>query len=97
MIHRYTKCPGIGNIQSILTSIFLEQDAGIVEADQEQVDPSAETIFYKQWTVTERSELVTQSSSVEEFIEKVCEKLDMIISHSYVAKSQAECLKNLKL
>ena len=40
--------------------------------------------------------MVTQSTTVEEFIEKVCEKLDMITSHSYIVKSQAEYLKNLK-
>ena len=55
-----------------------------------------ETVRYKQWTVIDRSELVTQSTTVEEFIEKVCEKLDMITTHSYIAKAQAEYLKNLK-
>ena len=55
MIHRCTKCPGTANIQSIMISTFLEQDAGINEADQELADPSAETICYKQWTVIGRS------------------------------------------
>ena len=40
--------------------------------------------------------MVTQSTTVEEFIEKVCEKLDMITSHSYIVKSQAEYLKKIK-
>ena len=49
-----------------------------------------ETIYYKQWKVTDRWELVTRSTTVEEFIEKVCEKLNMVTSHSYIAKSQSE-------
>ena len=33
---------------------------------------------------------------MEEFIEVLCEKLDAITAHSYIAKSQANYLKELK-
>ena len=53
-------------------------------------------IEFKQWTTTDRTELVHNALPADEFIEELCEKLDKITSHSYIAKSQAKYLADLK-
>ena len=49
-------------------------------------------IEFKQWTTTDRTELVHNALPADEFIEELCEKLDKITSHSYIAKSQLKYL-----
>ena len=44
----------------------------------------------------DRTDLLTVKLSSNEFIELLCEKLNKITSHSFIAKSQAKYLKHLK-
>ena len=53
-------------------------------------------IEFKQWTTTDRTELVHNALPTDEFIEELCEKLDKITSHSYIAKLQVKYLADLK-
>ena len=53
-------------------------------------------IEFKQWTTTDRTELVHNALPADEFIKELREKLDKITSHSYIAKSQAKYLPDLK-
>ena len=50
-------------------------------------------ITYKQWTTADPSELISQTAILEEFIYEMCDKLDRLTVHSYIAKSQATYLK----
>ena len=54
-------------------------------------------IEFKQWTTTDRTELVHNALPADEFIEELCEKLDKITSHFYIAKSQAKYLADLRI
>ena len=54
-------------------------------------------ITYKQWTTTDPSELISQTATLEEFIDEMCDELDRLTVHSYIAKSQATYLKDLKV
>ena len=48
-------------------------------------------ISFKQWTTTDRTELVARCES--DWLELLVSKLDKITTHSYIAKSQAAFLK----
>ena len=102
MIHRCSKCPGIDNVKESLLEIFvnkeelsLEEIESGDESDREN-EILEEAISFKQWITADRSELLTQTASVEEFIDILCGQLDNITTHSFVAKSQANYLKTLK-
>ena len=51
---------------------------------------------FKQWATTDGTELLTIKLPLNEFIGFLCEKLDNITSHSFIAKSQSSYLKHLK-
>ncbi|GBM22116.1 hypothetical protein AVEN_51848-1 [Araneus ventricosus] len=53
-------------------------------------------VEYNQWVSTDRTEMIRCSTSVGELIEKLVEKLNKLIPHSYIAKSQSSFFKNLK-
>ena len=102
MIHRCSKCPGIDNVKESLLEIFVNKE----ELSSEEIESGDESdreneileeaISFKQWITADRSELLTQTASVEEFIDILCGQLDNITTHSFVAKSQANYLKTLK-
>ena len=104
MVHRCQKCPGISNVKDLLTSIFFEGEkhCSVDDSDEESdverenIGDMEECITYKQWTTADRAELISVTATVEGFIEVLCEKLDAITAHSYIAKSQANYLKELK-
>ena len=48
-----------------------------------------EQIVYKQRVSTDRSTLETYCASAEEFVDTVCEKLELLRPHSFVAREQA--------
>ena len=104
-IHRCQKCPCIENVESFLRRMFCNggefEDGGSsdhkpAENEEEEASMMHETITFQQWTSTDCTDLVTQTSTAEGFLAVLCEKLDAITSHSFKAKSQASYLKNLK-
>ena len=105
MIHRCQNCPCIENVENFLRRMFCNggefEDGGSsdhkpAENEEEEASMMHETITIQQWTSTDRTDLVTYTSTVEEFLAVLCKKLDAITSHSFIAKSQASYLKNLK-
>ena len=48
-----------------------------------------ETVQYKQWISTDRSTLETITRSADEFVESFCEQLNILLTHSFVAKQQS--------
>lgn len=83
MLRHCDKCPSKDNLVHFLQSTFEEYD-------------DEDVIEYSQWVSTDRTEMIRCSSSVIEFIEILVDKLNKLIPHSYIAKSQASTFKSLK-
>lgn len=83
MLRHCDKCPSKDNLVQFLQSKFEDHD------DEDLVE-------YIQWVSTDRTEMIRCFSSVEEFIDKLVEKLNKLIPHSYISKEQASFFKNLK-
>ena len=83
MIHRCDKCPGSKSLRKFLDEILVEYD---IEME----------ISFKQWQTTDRSTLVTQTSTIDEYKDILIMCIDSLTAHSYIAKSQASYLKQKK-
>ena len=81
MIHRCANCPGNEPLMNYLISALAE---------------SEEEIVFKQWESTDSYHLLTQSLSVNDFMELLVKSIDKLTSHSYTAKCQARYLKQRK-
>ncbi|KAK3918907.1 ARL14 effector protein [Frankliniella fusca] len=75
-------CPGPGSLRPLLTYIFQER--------------FVEKIEFKQWTTTDRSQLITQIQETEEFIDRLLESLPDLSVHSYIAKQQSKYYQEKK-
>lgn len=75
-------CPGLNGVKIYLESIEELQ--------------SRDTLVYTQWTSTDRSNLETHSSTVDQFIEILSFKITKLTKHHYITKSQGNYLKSLK-
>ena len=53
-------------------------------------------ITFQQWTISDRAELISCTLPLHEFIEQLCEQLDEMTSHSFIARSQSQYLNKLK-
>lgn len=82
MIHRCPNCPGSAPVKD-----YLEEAFESVQEDE---------ILFQQWQGTDRAMLVSQTATIEEFIELVVEAVNNLTSHSFIAKSQAKYLKEKK-
>ena len=82
-LRHYDKCPSKDNLVQCLQSKFEDYD------DEDPVE-------YSQWISTDQTEMIRCSSTVAEFIDKLVEKLNKLIPHSHIAKSQASFFKSLK-
>lgn len=60
------------------------------------IDPDDE-ITYKQWTQTDRSDLLTHISTFGEFFELLAEKFKNLLPHHYIARKQCDFLKERKI
>ena len=82
MVHRFEKCPGTEPLRSYLQTML----------DEEVNDE----ISFQQWQSIDRTKLVTQSMSVNEYIDLLIETIDALTPHSYIPKCQAKYLKSRK-
>ena len=82
MIHRCSNCPGTAPVKDYLEAAF----------DSVQED----NVNFQQWQGTDRAMLVSQTATIEKFIELDLEALNKLTSHSFIAKSQARYLKEKK-
>ena len=89
MIHRCASCPGIESMKQHLNTILLTPDVDVDDDGDDDNDDYDQTIIFQQWTTVDQSELISQTLDIEEFILKLCEKLDNITTHSYIARTQA--------
>ncbi|XP_074109255.1 uncharacterized protein LOC141534013 [Cotesia typhae] len=75
-------CPGVDELSKILLKCFEDREI--------------ENITYKYWISKPRSSLETIIKPTEEFVEKFCSELEILLPHSFIAKEQAQFLKTLK-
>lgn len=83
MIHRCSDCPGINRLTNKLEEQFFELNAD-------------ELIHFQQWQSTDRTQLLSLSLPLTDFIQILTEKVDHLTSHSFIAKSQASYLRSCK-
>ena len=77
-----TDCPEPGLLAEKLEDIFQDLDI--------------DHITYKQWESTDRTELVTHTNSVSEFVEVIVQKLEILKKHQFINCQQVEYLKQVK-
>lgn len=79
-------CPGIVKLTELLESTMNEH--------------LIDSIVFKQWVSVDRSTLETISKPVDEFIDVLCDKVQLLLPHSFIASQQAlffnECKASLK-
>lgn len=84
MLHTCDKCPGPSVLQQYLF------DKCAVQSD------CLEMVTYKQWETTDRTTLNTYTKPLDEFIDVLVRKTEKLVCHDYIARQQAEFLRNLK-
>ena len=75
-------CPGTDAIQQKL--IYELEEKGL------------ETVTYKQWTSTDRCDLITIQNDLDEYCDILCAKLKILGPHDFIAKQQSQFLRSLK-
>ena len=55
-----------------------------------------ETVTYKQWTSTDRCDLITIQTDLDEYCDILCAKLKILGPHDFIAKQQSQFLWSLK-
>ena len=65
--------------------------------DDGQIDGYGDIeITFQQWITSDRTELISCTLALYEFIEQLCEQLDEITSHCFIARSKSQYLNKLK-
>lgn len=85
MMQSCDNCPGKIALKDYITELFSSN-----EVDLDDI------ITYKQWMHTDRTALVSLQTSLEEFIDTVCNAVDSLRQHHFITKSQASYLRSLK-
>lgn len=75
-------CPGLKNLSSYLLTLLNHSNILQVE--------------YSAWSGTDRSTLQTLTLPVEEFIDELCHKLEILKPHSFIAKEQSNFIAQRK-
>ena len=83
MFRHCPKCPEKHILINYLKSKFEEYDG-------------SESIEFSQWVSTDRTQLIKSTTILDDFIDDLTNKVERLIPHSFIAKSQSLFLKNLK-
>ncbi|GBN96229.1 hypothetical protein AVEN_174177-1 [Araneus ventricosus] len=67
------------------------------EIEKFEAFQNADEIIYKRWISTDRSTLITQVESTEEFLDSFVGCMPNLTKHHFIAKSQSKYLKDMKL
>ena len=59
-------------------------------------DNVIENVTFKQWTAVDRSTLVTLTLPSDEFVDALCEKLETLKTHSFIATQQSKFYEHCK-
>ena len=86
VVHRCNKCLGIEKAYKFIQKILNGDVEDYLDFD----------VTFMQWVTIDRSNLITQTLSADNFLSFLCEKLDSITANSFIAKNQSQYLKKLK-
>ena len=75
-------CPGIDILRDHLMAVM----------DERMID----NVMFKQWVSVDRSTLETVSKPTDDFVETFCDKLEILLPHSFIATQQASYYKDCK-
>ena len=78
LLQRCSLCPGYDSVKT---------------KSLEKFEDLNEEISYKQWVSVDRTELISQSLSISEYINLTITKLESLVPHHYIANSQSSYLK----
>ena len=95
MIHPCENFQGVKNVEQFLYD-YLNPNYSNDTDDDRGDDAEKNEVEFKQWTMTDRTELTSVILPQEEFINLLIEKLNNITTHSFIAKSKASHLKQLQ-
>ena len=97
MLHRCLNCPGVEPLKGyLITAIRKYIGASFDKNKEDSQEDDEPEITFNQWSSTDRAELTKHSISASSFVELLSEKLDIITSHSFIAKAQSQFLKQEK-
>ena len=98
MLHSCNSCPGIDAVESYLYKYIHDQfHTKSFNLDSDVIDDDIDSHFheievkYLRWVTTDHSQLLKQSCSLGDFIEKFASK-----SHSFITKAQNKFLATAK-
>ena len=83
MVHRCESCPGYKSLEQFIVGKVEELE---IEGD----------VYYSQWESTDRTALRKHIASLDEFIELLVCNIDNLTTHSFIARSQTNYLKQRK-
>lgn len=83
MLRHCPACPEKHNLIDYLKSKFEDYDEN-------------ESIEFSQWVCTDRTQMIKSTATLDDFIDDLTNKIERLIPHSFIAKSQSLFLKNLK-
>lgn len=85
MVGKCDQCPGQEAVEKQLRTIFGENDYDMDDR-----------IEYPQWVSVDRSSIVRESSTIEEFVQLIASRTKDLAYHHYVKEQQSLFLRNLK-
>jgi len=56
----------------------------------------SEFLRYKQWESTDRTTLIERVQELDEYLETLVQKTDLLTTHHYIAKNQSAYLSQLR-
>lgn len=88
-------CPKRNEIEKILEELLFPKDADIVSSEEDE-DEEEDYYSYKEWTSTDRSELLTKRCSKSELLNLLTDKSISFLTHMYVTNQQSGYLKYVR-
>ena len=85
MLHVCENCPGLHGVRNFITNCFNENN---INTDKE--------IPYMQWISRDRTTMNKLTSSVDEYITLLANKVFALCEHHFIAKAQSEYLRTQK-
>jgi len=85
MMQGCDECPGRSALEDYLSELFSDDDMDMDDS-----------ISFKQWVHTDGTALMDSQLPLQEFLDMVCSKYEVLRQHYFIAKSQSAYLKSIK-
>lgn len=81
-LNQCEKCPNIQILSELLINLLNKE--------------CIHNVLFSKWTSTDRSNLVTEKLPIEDFVKELCDRLNFLKPHSFIAKQQSLYLEYQK-